>query len=117
MALVEFTRGLSEEVSEHYLEYKIATKTQAYSSTLCHLRRQKGQGVDVRQQTYVMSCHGVVDARWWRELLAWWGLDSPATVKVMQGWMRACMDLEGNHEIANVRRSLMAGGTWEDKAG
>ncbi len=93
VVLVEFTRGLAEEVSEH--KYKIATKRQAYLSTLQHLWRQKGPGVDIRQQTYVISCHRVVDARQWKELLAWWGLDSQAKAKVMLGCMHSCV--EGNH--------------------
>jgi ribonuclease HI len=101
--LLEFSRGLAEGVPDH--DFKVATKTQDYSSTIRHFRRQRGPGVDVLQQTYIMSCHGKVDMARWSQQLAWWGIQGKALRVTMEGCMTACV--EGNHEIANVRRRLM----------
>ncbi len=61
VVVIRFTGSLAEGVPDH--DFRVATKTQAYSSTLRHLRRLRGPGVEVRQQMFVMSCHGVVDER------------------------------------------------------
>ncbi len=110
MVVVEFTRGMAEEAGEH--AFKVATKTQAYPSTLRHIQRMKGlQGVEVLQQTYIMmmSCHWIINMRRWEEQLEWWGLQGPAVTETLSGCMQACV--EGNHLIAKVQRSLLAGGT------
>ncbi len=98
--IIEFTRGLAEETGEH--DYKVATKTQAYPSTLQHFLRKKGPGVEVLQQTYIMSCHGVgaVEVRRWGEQLGWWGMKGPAITAALQGCMLPC--IQANHNIANV---------------
>ncbi len=46
-------------------DFKVATKVQASPSTIRHLLLLKGQGVEVFQQTYIMSCQGKVDMTRW----------------------------------------------------
>ncbi len=61
LVLVKFVslfRVYKGEVDKH--AFKVAAKTQAYTPTMRHFRRQKGPGVEVLQQSYVMRCHG-----WW----------------------------------------------------
>ncbi len=109
VVLLEFFRGLAEGTSDH--SFKVATKTQAYSSTLLHLRQSRGPGVEVLQQTYIMSCHGKVDMTRWAEqlLVGWWGVTGKALRSILRLPVVDCMTecVEGNHEITNVRRSLM----------
>ena len=87
VVLLEFSRGLAEGATEH--SFKVATKTQAYASTLRHFRRSRGPGVEVLQQTYIMSCHGKVDMTRWAEQLGWWGVSGKALRSILADCMTA----------------------------
>eukprot|EP00961_Rhodomonas_salina_P079185 1064490-Rhodomonas_salina.1 len=71
LILVEFTSSFGESPAEH--RKKIAEKRQVYQGVLQHFHCQR-PGTIVMQQTYVMSCHGVIMAQDWSDSLAFWGL-------------------------------------------
>eukprot|EP00961_Rhodomonas_salina_P222557 3009775-Rhodomonas_salina.1 len=62
------------------------------------------------QQTYVMSCHGVVMTQNWSDSLAFWGL----TDKEIQQTKVHCLEecILRNHDLANVSRKCI-----EDRRG
>jgi hypothetical protein len=107
LVLMEFSRGLVEGVPNHNL--KVATTRQVSLSVMSHFQRLQGPGVEVLQQMSIVSCHGKADMAscqtHWQSWLEWCGIKGQALKSTLVGCMTAC--IEGNHEIANMRRRLM----------